>query len=1059
MERQPTPCQQQQGQLVVGAVVGGLGQMVGIPFGVGFMVGSMAFSLIDQPKVYGPRLNDTKIRGADYGEFVTILYGTCRIGGWGEGQGSTVNGPNEFTEHEESSGGKGGPEQINFSYNLSFFNGICEGPIIGVQRRWANGRLVTDAFSSSDETWPFTLYLGTTTQLPDPTMELVYGVGEVCPMRGRAYESINEIAALDYSNARPNVEYEAYTAAGSIPWRVSTFAFNPDLATKVGVIFNAGKVIIYGYEGTIPDHYFEHTYDIHGVEDTALALDVALSPPSGTALIEVRNLNAASSNSGWYQRESFIVPFSGLNPQGIGGAAVYSNDFIYSFCSTGGGNWGLARWIATDATISTASALEDAVLSLGAGDPDRSAYVLGTSNEAGVVYYAQTNDQLIHEVAADLSAVIRSWDYSAENLASPMINGGTFVVYRNAQGQLILCCDRGIVGLKNAHAFYLNDALTLTSIGFTAKPTGPSIIELGQTGLALVNDGIISLIPPPALVTLGSIVANQLERCGLTSAQYDVSDLTQLVRGAVQSAQMTGFNFIDTLRRGYFFDVTEYDGKIVARNRGHGATETIPDGDLCAHVPGSESPEPLEVMRVPEQELPRTIYINFYNYDNEYQTGSQYWRRTVTLSQSDVTLDLPIVLTAGEAQSIAQWHMHFAWLERDRFTFYVSEKWVKLRPTNVVVVRGVNIRITKVDEMPTGVIKCEGVRAFAGAFTGTHITDPINGDIPGDGGGGQPPQEPPSAKADTGLILIDGPWISEAETPNSFRAAMYKDGSGAWSGASLQKSVDSGTSYFSVGSLSAPSIVGTVATALGDFLGGVTVDESHVIRVRLTNSASTLTSTTEAGLLNGLNLIAIGTTAGWEFLQYRTATLVSPGVYDLTGLLRGRFGTEWMMPLHVASEVFVLIETTILIPSPFAEIGVSRKYKAVTFGTAIADAVAVDFANNAVALKPLAPVLLGGGRNAGGDLILNWTPRRRGSGGWPNGVDLPPTETPEAYLLQIATDGTFATVVRQPGSATATYTYTAAMQTTDFGSPQATINWRVAQAGSAAYGYYAKAAS
>lgn len=1041
------------GQLVVGLAGAGIGFALGGPAGaqIGWMLGQFAWNLLDPPKIYGPRLHDTKVQGADYGAMVPIVYGSVRIGGIGMGQGSTVNGPNEFTEHEESTGGKGGPEQISYRYTLSFFNEICEGPILGVRKRWGNGRLLTDSSTGSDENWPYTLYLGTTTQLPDPTMEIIYGTGNVCPMRGRAYESVEEVNCEDFGNARPNMEYEVYTSGGDIPWRVSTFDPWPEGAQgNIGATMADG-VITTGYYTSVAAHYYEHQFDINGNEigpgtDTPIAF---ASTGEGFRQTVVGNLaGVACFNShnhgtfyGWFEDAETSTEIIDDVPKAA--LSIYQNDYIYSVVLNGS-DFYIVRYDAPGGVLDSGSGLPSdtsyAITGIGA----LSTLKLGTSND-GSVWAAHPSSGQLWKFDEDLEEIHywNTWDPLLQAMPYNFHVYNDMIVFDNGQPT------------RMTRVVRVEADWTFTLVGQIAAQAGP-VITLGGP-LVLVNDGVLSLDPPPAPVILGDIVADLLERAGLTGGQYDVTDLTQEVRGFVVASQMTVRNAIDILRKAFFFDVTEYDGQLVCVNRGHDAIDTIPDEDLAAHEPGTQPPDPLEVTRAPEAELPRTVYITYYEAESDYQSGSQYWRRTVTSSQSDVTLDLPVVFTATEALMRAQWHMHFAWLERERYTWYTTRKWAKLVPTDVVVVRGVNIRITTRTESPNGLIKFEGVRAFAGPYS-APITEPIGGEVPGAPGSGQPPQTPPGgATAATGMILIDGPWISESDSTTAIRAALYRSGTGAWPGATVYKSVDGGTSYTAAGSTTAGAVVGTVASALGDFAGGNVADEANVITVVL--QSGTLDSTTADGLINGLNLIALGTPdTGWEFLQYRTATLVDTDTYELSGLLRGRFGTEWMMPEHATGESLVLVSSTILIAGSAAEIGLSRKYKPVTLGAALASATAQDFTNSAVALKPYAPVLLGGGRDASGNLTLNWTSRRRGSGGWPNGVDLAATD-PTNWQVDIYDDGTYTTNVRSYGITDETVDYSAADQTTDFGSPQATVYWTVAQIGSTGLGYTTQAAT
>ncbi len=67
-------------------------------------------------------------------------------------------------------------------------------------------------------------------------------------------------------------------------------------------------------------------------------------------------------------------------------------------------------------------------------------------------------------------------------------------------------------------------------------------------------------------------------------------------------------------------------------------------------------------------------------------------------------------------------------------------------------------------------------------------------------------------------------------------------------------------------------------------------DDGNVVGV--TVSRGTLSSATEAAVLSGANMAAIQGPNGWELIQFTTATLVSGLTYNLTRLLRGRYGTQ-----------------------------------------------------------------------------------------------------------------------------------------------------------------------
>ena len=133
-------------------------------------------------------------------------------------------------------------------------------------------------------------------------------------------------------------------------------------------------------------------------------------------------------------------------------------------------------------------------------------------------------------------------------------------------------------------------------------------------------------------------------------------------------------------------------------------------------------------------------------------------------------------------------------------------------------------------------------------------------------------------------------------------------------------------------------------------------------------------------------------------MQFQNAVLQEDGNYRLSRFLRGRKGTEWAVPTHQNSELFILIDPATLhrIKSAASEIGLSRIYKAITLGRSIPASSPYTFINTAIGKKPLSPVHLQGDRNKAGDLTLNWIPRTRIQGAWRDGVDAPSDPEREA---------------------------------------------------------------
>jgi hypothetical protein len=102
-------------------------------------------------------------------------------------------------------------------YFQDLFFGLCEGPIQGVTRIWADDIVIYDARIGGDaiNTYPdigLTVYPGTEDQQPDPTMESVMGVGGVPAYRGIGCITMTNVPLHKFSWRIPVLNFE--TVAG-----------------------------------------------------------------------------------------------------------------------------------------------------------------------------------------------------------------------------------------------------------------------------------------------------------------------------------------------------------------------------------------------------------------------------------------------------------------------------------------------------------------------------------------------------------------------------------------------------------------------------------------------------------------------------------------------------------------------------------------------------------------------------------------------------------------------------------------------------------------------------
>ncbi|MBX9738075.1 MAG: hypothetical protein K2X32_14225, partial [Phycisphaerales bacterium] len=294
------------------------------------------------------------------------------------------------------------------------------------------------------------------------------------------------------------------------------------------------------------------------------------------------------------------------------------------------------------------------------------------------------------------------------------------------------------------------------------------------------------------------------------------------------------------------------------------------------------------------------------------------------------------------------------------------------------------------------------------------------------------------AAPSTLFVPIDGPALRDEDTGSVFYGAACGVGEG-WRGATVFRSSDGGATYDETGSLVQESVIGTVVGTLwNQNFHPNTWDEGTLVSVEVVRGS--LVSLPEATVLEGANFILIGN----EVMQFKTAWMYAQNAYQLSGLLRGRRGTEWAMSGHpAAGERAVLLNANSLRRFN-SDLAAARLYKPVTIGRNIQQTAAQPFTYSGVNQLPFAPVHLGGGR-AGGDLTITWFRRSRQGVNLPWNYDPPLAETVESYDVEIW-NAAFTVLRRTVASvATPTTLYTAAQQAADSGGVLASYGVRVFQ--------------
>ncbi|MBC7284207.1 glycoside hydrolase TIM-barrel-like domain-containing protein [Hoeflea sp.] len=204
-------------------VLGAVGTAIGGAFGgailgfsgaaIGGFIGSTVGSVVDSwivsslapaQRIEGARLDTLRITSATEGAVIPRLYGRMRIGG-------NIIWATDFREETKTTtqgGGKGGGggkvKTTEYLYYASFAVALCEGPITGIGRVWADGK----AMDMTGVTWR--LYPGNEAQTADPFIASKMGAANTPAYRGTAYVVFEDLALASFGNRLPQLSFEVF---------------------------------------------------------------------------------------------------------------------------------------------------------------------------------------------------------------------------------------------------------------------------------------------------------------------------------------------------------------------------------------------------------------------------------------------------------------------------------------------------------------------------------------------------------------------------------------------------------------------------------------------------------------------------------------------------------------------------------------------------------------------------------------------------------------------------------------------------------------------------------
>lgn len=963
---------------------------------------------------------------------------------------------------------------------------IASGPFSAIMQQF-----VAQIAKTRELALKMTIYRGTEDQMPDPTMESFLGVGNVPAMRGYAYVVFNDVELKPEDGNRIPAQWkfeifeegeeddglvEEFSNEVLLPWRSSGIdPRQPNGAYKY-IIYSAG---LNPYNGIIGEEYSTLSAALGRIESTrgeaysefqgytvgsevqttfTTGAVVSSAPPVGRSqdwTSVIMHYNSQNPNLGYQGFEGEVTQpccddFArlGFNENAVG----YQLWAYACFADQAGGIGGIYKCVSPLSSVTPEFDFRIFCcnpMSVNCyGVPSELGWHVDYKSDVGVRIVRQTQppgDPCDRADAVPLPGytsvcvvdgrivLAGDWTYDATRTFKVLskvtgLTDGSTLVQRYPLNPVLVAGHP----LYNDQDFWESAYNVAVAQGWA--PSGWTYgVEYPQTqNYAYVRNVDYSVIDT-AQVSLARLVERICERVGVPA--IDVSDLEDVYVIGYQIARpMPARAGIDPLRSVGFFDVVESGIELKFPRRGKAPVVQLEYDDLGAHFIGEERPPLSTSERAQEVELPQQIRVHYKNALRNYDPGEELSpARFDTEAKTVADLELAVAMLPTMAAQSAEVIFRDLWAARTSHGTALDISQGALEAADPIVLpiddQYQRVRIVGVTEKLPNLRVIELVRDDDGSYTSSAVgTDPGSSPTPIEVFG---PVE--------GLFL-DLPALDDAHDDAGFYvAARPQIRNGLFRGALIQRSIDGGASWTTIGSAVDASAMGRIVL---DVEPGPTevFDYGNEIRVELYEGA--LESRDIEDVLAGANAAAIGADGRWEIVQFANAELLAGTVYSLTTLLRGRRGTEHAVASTVANDRFVLLSSGSLVRvlASVADLNGPIKYRISAIGTSPELVTPFEFTAHGIALKPFSPVHIEGARDTSSNLTISWLRRDR-----LQITELDPVMSEDVEDYEVDILDSEGAVVRTISTSTTSTVYSASEQITDFGSVQAAIAVRVYQ--------------
>lgn len=504
---------------IAGAIIGSF--IPGVGTQLGFMIGSLIGNAVDPQVIKGPSIGDGQTQTSKEGVPIPRIYGTACVSG-----NIIALSPNRKSI-KKTQQGKGGPVTEEERLHRDFAIGIVGHKVDGLLRIWEDEKLVYDVRVEDSQVKTeenkkyakgFVFYLGDEEQLPDPTLEAIFGAGNTPAYRGLSYIVFKNMDLTDRRGSIPNYRFEISQGG--------EFVIYPE--DRVACNQGSGNSISGGQSSFL------------GVKKESRNTSITLKPDFTSKIYQLDFQINFNNNFFVHGVSSGVFPgrFLIRSEAGGGGNVLYSSGWI---CHT-----------------SQVSDIVNFIAYTGEND------VINSFDENDERYNITKGvfKQLV-ELRIPLGPIAYvTYEYA---IFAPIFPSSFVGIFHS---QYFISPDTDLFNEEEyiAHPEYPAALYNINTFETLWTCWAADEYIIGGKG---------------APVALNTIINDIVQKCDIPLSKIDTSELEgKDVRGLVVAQQYPSKNIITSLQQSYFFDPSEYDEKINFINRGKDAEFTMTIDDL-----------------------------------------------------------------------------------------------------------------------------------------------------------------------------------------------------------------------------------------------------------------------------------------------------------------------------------------------------------------------------------------------------------------------------------------------------------------------------------------------